>query len=281
MISRNCIIYSVLSVILVVYIFVMLPITASMAANDTLSGFRITLIDSINSGFVSEQNVAKQCGDINRWITSRRCADINLDSLERSLQQCDQFEHVNVYISNNRKLVIEIAPMSPVARVFDNGLSYYVNREGKRISAEPRFHIDVPVVIGHFTAQRPVTRLLPLLDYIAQNPDTDALVSTVKQQSNGDIIVVPTIRGHVINLGDSSIIDNKFQRLFTFYNKVMPVRGWETYDTISVKWRGSIVATRRNKSLQQSIIPADDQMEYVDDAGTMQGSLPDSIILKN
>ena len=281
MISRNCIIYSVLSVILVVYIFVMLPITASMAANDTLSGFRITLIDSINSGFVSEQNVAKQCGDINRWITSRRCADINLDSLERSLQQCDQFEHVNVYISNNRKLVIEIAPMSPVARVFDNGLSYYVNREGKRISAEPRFHIDVPVVIGHFTAQRPVTRLLPLLDYIAQNPDTDALVSTIKQQSNGDIIVVPTIRGHVINLGDSSIIDNKFQRLFTFYNKVMPVRGWETYDTISVKWRGSIVASRRNKSLQQSIIPADDQMEYVDDAGTMQGSLPDSIILKN
>ena len=281
MISRNCIIYSVLSVILVVYIFVMLPITASMAANDTLSGFRITLIDSINSGFVSEQNVAKQCGDINRWITSRRCADINLDSLERSLQQCDQFEHVNVYISNNRKLVIEIAPMSPVARVFDNGLSYYVNREGKRISAEPRFHIDVPVVIGHFTAQRPVTRLLPRLDYIAQNPDTDALVSTIKQQSNGDIIVVPTIRGHVINLGDSSIIDNKFQRLFTFYNKVMPVRGWETYDTISVKWRGSIVASRRNKSLQQSIIPADDQMEYVDDAGTMQGSLPDSIILKN
>ena len=281
MISRNCIIYSALSVILVVYIFVMLPITTSMAANDTLSGFRITLIDSINSGFVSEQNVAKQCGDINRWITSRRCADINLDSLERSLQQCDQFEHVNVYISNNRKLVIEIAPMNPVARVFDNGLSYYVNREGKRISAEPRFHIDVPVVIGHFTAQRPVTRLLPLLDYIAQNPDTDALVSTVKQQTNGDIIVVPTIRGHVINLGDSSIIDNRFQRLFTFYNKVMPVRGWETYDTISVKWRGSIVATRRNKSLQQSIIPADDQMEYVDDAGTMQGSLPDSIILKN
>jgi hypothetical protein len=32
------------------------------------------------------------------------------------------------------------------------------------------------------------------------------------------------------------------------YSKVIPYKGWETYDTISVKFNGQIVATRRDKS---------------------------------
>ena len=33
------------------------------------------------------------------------------------------------------------------------------------------------------------------------------------------------------------------------YHKVMPYKGWDEYDTISVRFRGQIVATRRDKTL--------------------------------
>ena len=281
MINRNCIIYCVLTLLLVAYCIVMLPITKAVAAADPYAGYRIALVDSIHSGFVSDSDVVHECGNIGQWISSRPRSQVNLDSLERKLRSCDKFQTVNVYASNNGTLVIEVVSMQPVARVFDNGLSYYVNYEGKRIGAEPRYHLDVPVVLGHFTAQHPVTRLLPLLDYISAHPQANALVSTVKQQANGDIILVPTIRGHVINFGDTTCVDNKFRRLTVFYNKVMPVRGWETYDTISVKWRGSIVATRRDKELQQSILPTEGELpDYVDDVATMSSAIPDSILAK-
>ena len=64
---------------------------------------------------------------------------------------------------------------------------------------------------------------------------------------NHDIILVPVIRGHVVNFGDTSMVDDKFLRLRTFYRKVLPTVGWQHYDTIAVKWRGQVVATRRHK----------------------------------
>ena len=45
----------------------------------------------------------------------------------------------------------------------------------------------------------------------------------------------------------NELIENKFNRIKTFYKEVMPVKGWNYYDTISVKWRGQVVTTRRDK----------------------------------
>lgn len=75
-----------------------------------------------------------------------------------------------------------------------------------------------------------------------------------------NIILVPVIRGHVINFGDMSDMENKFTRLRQFYKDVMPVKGWNYYDTIAVKWTGQVVATKRKKKL------ADANLAYVDDS---------------
>lgn len=268
--SRSTIITCILSIILVGYLCFALNATAKMARNDTFTGCRITVCDSVNSGFITELDVSKECGDIKQWITSRKRMDLDINELENRLRSSDKVESVNVAILNNGTLAIDVVPMTPVARVFSGGESYYINAQGKRISADPRFHIDVPVVVGSFNEAQPPTRLLPLLGHIASRPELDALVSTVRQQRNGDIIIVPHIRGHVINFGDTSMVDDKFDRLREFYRQVMPVKGWETYDTLSVKWRGRIVASRRNKSLESTELSSYiEEFDDIDDIETI------------
>ncbi|MDO4319240.1 MAG: hypothetical protein Q4C34_01575 [Bacteroidales bacterium] len=270
MINRYPILACVLALLLVGYLCFALPATATMASNDTFATCRISVADSLHTGFVTPLEVSQECGDIMQWITSRRRGEVSLNDLEQKLRACDKIEHVNVFVLNNGALAIDVVPMVPVARVFDGPTSYYINAGGKRISADPRFHVDVPVVVGHFTDERPATRLLPMLDYIASRPELDALVSTVKQDSNGDIIVVPTIRGHVINMGDTTRVADKFARVRTFYRRVLPVRGWETYDTLSVKWRGQVVATRRDKALANtSLNSVVEEYDDIDDHDTM------------
>ncbi len=270
MINRYPILACVLSLILVAYLCFALPATARMARQDKFTACRIDVADSLHTGFVTELEVSQECGDIKQWITSRRRGDVSIYDLERTLRVCDKIESVNVAVLNNGSLAIEVTPMVPVARVFDTRQSYYINAAGKRISADPRFHVDVPVVVGHFTDSIRPERLLPLLDYIASRPELDALVSTVKLDRHGDIIIVPTIRGHVVNFGDTALAADKFARLRTFYRKVLPVRGWETYDTISVKWRGQVVATKRDKALMQSHLSAVvEEFDDIDDHDTM------------
>ena len=71
----------------------------------------------------------------------------------------------------------------------------------------------------------------------------------ISAQDSANIILVPAIRGHVINLGKAVNIADKFNRLRRFYAEVMPKKGWEFYDTISLKWDNQIVATRRKGKL--------------------------------
>lgn len=270
MINRNPLIAFVLTAILAVYLVVALNAASSMARTDKFAGCRINVEDSLASGFVSQADVSAECGGIMTWIGERERGSIDIGELERTLRKCDKIEKVNVSVLNNNMLQIDVVPMVPVARVFDINSSYYINAGGKRISADPRYHVDVPVVVGHFPASRPAVRLLPLLEKIASVPELDALVSTVRQEADGDIIIVPSIRGHVVNFGDTSDVDNKFKRLEAFYRNVMPVRGWETYDTISVKWRGRVVTTRRNKALGSSSLAATiEEYDDIDDTETM------------
>lgn len=270
MIDRYPILAFVLTCLLAGYLCFSLHATAKMAANDKFTGCCINVVDSMNTGFMNRLDVSKECGDIMQWITDRNIKDLDLDALENSLRASDKVEKVNVCVLNNGTLAIDVTPMTPVARVFDSNSSYYINAVGKRISAEPRYHVDVPVVVGHFSDERPPSRLLPLLSHIASRPELDALVSTVRQARNGDIFIIPTIRGHVINFGDTSAVDDKFTRLREFYRRVMPVRGWETYDTLSVKWRGRVVAVRRDKTLGHTELSSKiEEYDDIDDTETM------------
>ena len=270
MIDRYPILACALTVILVGYLCFALPATASMAREDRFAGCRIEVADSLGSGFVSQLEISQECDNIMQWVTARKRKEVDLNLLESHLRGSDKIEDVNVSLLNNGTILIDVVPMTPVARIFDTSTSYYINATGKRISADPRYHVDVPVVVGNFTDDRPSTRLLPLLHHIASHPELDALVSTVKQARNGDIIIVPTIRGHVVNFGDSSDVDYKFTRLREFYRQVMPVRGWETYDTIAVKWRGQVVATRRDKALATTSLAAVvEEFDDIDDTDTM------------
>jgi hypothetical protein len=54
-----------------------------------------------------------------------------------------------------------------------------------------------------------------------------------------------------------------------FYREVMPKRGWNTFDTISVKWNHQVVATRRTKAVQQTIEANPDDDEQAPDIQTM------------
>jgi hypothetical protein len=100
-----------------------------------------------------------------------------------------------------------------------------------------------------------------------------ALVSMYCVRDSNNIIIVPQISGHVVNMGDASDFENKFAKLLLFYREVMPKRGWNTFDTISVKWNHQIVATRRVKAVVPTIEfdPEDD--EQAPDIKTMDMTL--------
>lgn len=221
----------------------------------------VVVLNDDSTSFVTSQGVLDDLRGQGVEVVGKRMADINASDIEESLLLSPYLEKADVVKCQNGRLLITVSQLLPVMRVFDGDQSYYVNRAGKRMAATTNYHCDAPIVRGHFTRKYPETRLLPLIDYVEQDSVLRSLVTMYSVQDTNNIILVPAISGHVINIGSADGFDNKFAKLKLFYKKVMPERGWNTFDTISVKWNHQIVATRRVKAVKPVVEydPDDDE----------------------
>jgi len=263
----------IFSVMLVAYLVIALTVTASQPDTTECRGVEITVTgnDRQAQNFVTEEELARELDSLPSKAPGMAMANINTQTIRKRLLELDKIEDAEVVRMTDGTIHIKATPIIPVARIFDRGESYYINRSGKRVSASARYHKDVPIIEGHFeyadTAFTPAS-LLPLLSYIAGDSVWNSYISMIKVKSPSDIILVPVIREHVINIGAPSDLDDKFSRLKKFYSEVLPLQGWEKYDTLTLKWKGQLVASKRRRAAVHVETDKYDDDETVD-TGTM------------
>lgn len=262
----------IFSLVLLVYLVVAVTLSNAQEDNDLCRGVNIS-VEGSGPGrqFVTAEELAHEINDLPDKAAKMPLANINTQELRKTLLALDKVEDAQVVRMTDGTLRITAQPIVPVARIFDNGKSYYINKVGKRVTANARYHQDVPVIAGHFdpadTAFTPQS-LLPLIEYISNDSVWNSFISMIKVQSPNDIILVPNIKEHVINIGAPDHFDDKFSRLRKFYTVVLPKQGWEKYDTLTLKWRGQLVASKRKRRAQHVETIQYDDDEAVD-TGTM------------
>ena len=233
----------------------------------------VQVINADSTSFVTPQGVLSDLEHQGLNFKGKPMSQINASTIEEALGESPYLEFADIVKCQNGRLLIRVSQLLPVLRVFDGDKSYYVNRAGKHMDASLYYHSDVPVVQGHFTSKYPATRLLPLIDYVSSDSLLNSLVTMYCMRDTNNIIIVPQISGHVINMGNARDFENKFAKLKLFYREVMPKRGWDAFDTISVKWDHQIVATRRIKAITQTIAYDPEDDEQAPDIQTMDMTL--------
>ena len=245
--TKRDILYLCGTTVLLLYTVFAVALTRAEKRMSLYEGVDIEVADSAGTGFVTAADIDRTLGGLRAICARDPRGKINTLALERRLQAMPSVESASVTELNNGRLRLRVKPLVPVLRVMDGNSSYYINAAGKTISSDQGNFVDVPVIVGHFKSGKEVARLVPMFSYIHRHPEYDALVSSVSVSPRGDIIIVPAVTGHVINMGDTSRIEDKFKRLNRFYSEVMPVKGWEYFDTLSVKYSGRVIGTRAAK----------------------------------
>lgn len=272
--TKISVIRCVLALLLAGYAVFALVWANSAAASATCDAIDVQVIESPASrNFVTAEEVRRLLKEWGLDRTGVPMQSVDTRRMEENLEANSNIEHALAERQANGHVRLTVEPMQPVARIFDSrGRSYYINRQGKKLTANARYRLDVPVITGDFRSGRSAVSLLPLVERIARDSAWNAIVSHVAvEKRTGDVLLVPMIRGHVINIGDPDKLDDKLDRVMLMYHKVMPVKGWNYYDTISVKWAGQVVATRRQKSIPEPLIRFDqagDEIE-VEDVNSM------------
>lgn len=232
-------------------------------------GIEVTITKSMTADTITRNGVLDELKRYPKQIIGRPIETINTLEIEQYLGRFSNFEDVNCIFQTDGKLSVTITPMVPALRVFENGKSYYINKDGKKIESKANFFVDVPVVSGSFNDKFTPQQLLPVSKFVESDPVLNELVSMIEAKDEDNIILIPRIKGHVVNFGDTTRLKEKRQALLAVYRKVMPHKGWEEYDTISVKFKGQVVATRRIK------VKTDHGGDYGDDIALEEATLPE------
>ncbi|MBR6745952.1 MAG: cell division protein FtsQ/DivIB [Muribaculaceae bacterium] len=266
MLTKRGIILCIFSIALIIYLMVAIALSHKMATDAPCNGVKISVTQNELSQFVTAEDIDHELGGIVASAKTMTASQINLKDIETRLNALSIIESVNCRRLANDEIAIDVDPMTPVARVFDNTGSYYINKAGKHLLASPRYQIDVPVVISENDSLPNVGSILPLLERIEENEVWSQLVSALKVDNTGDIFIIPSITGHVVNIGDGSDIDDKMKRLFAFYNQVLEVKGWNYYDTISVKFSNQVIgriipSKMRNKTPDYSDLEFEEEID--------------------
>lgn len=221
------------------------------------------------ASFVTPEGIISDLKAMNYKIVGQPMWQINSDSIERALSKSRFLESAQCIKGQSGVFQIRVKQLIPVLRVFDGDNSYYVNREGKVIPASTNFFTDVPIVEGHFSKGFGPEKLLPMVDYVSADSTLSSIVTMYKYRDPQNIYVVPCFNGHIVNMGSVDNYQAKFRKLLLFYRKVMPEKGWNTYDTISVKWDHQVVATLAKKKVVPTFQYDNEDEDPADDIETM------------
>ena len=179
---------------------------------------------------------------------------INLTQLEKFIEKTEWVKNAEFFINNKLVLEVKIEQRIPIARIFTaSGTSFYIDNEGSRLPLKQLTVLNLPVFTGFPTDQlklsKPDSILLKDVLFFAKTIQKDsfftAQVAQVNIEPNGTFQMVPTLGDHIVLLGTVDQLEDKLNRLFTFYKKVWVSSGINAYQYIDCRFNHQIVALKK------------------------------------
>ena len=181
-------------------------------------------------------------------------ASFDLRAMEKALEKNVWIKDAELFFDNNNILQVMVSEREPVARIFTAaGNTFYIDSSIARLPLSDKYAARLPVFTSFpsdmavlSAADSGLLKDIRLMSSIIRNDSFNmALIEQVDITPQRSFEMVPKIGNNIIEFGDASDAMEKFDRLKLFYKNIIPRAGLNYYSSISVQYKGQIVAKRR------------------------------------
>lgn len=204
----------------------------------------ITVKDSAQLQFITREDVFNALVKNDIRIRGRRLGDINTENIEQKLYRNPVIKKVDCYITPSGDISIDVWQREPLFRVC-GPLNFYVDIEGRVLPVSRDFTVYVPVVTGELNKQFATTKLKDFVLFLHNNEFWNAQVEQIDIDSDSNVVLVPRVGDHEIELGTLDDYEQKLQKLKVFYVEGLNKIGWGDYKSISIKYKNQVVCTKK------------------------------------
>ncbi|PZP49999.1 MAG: hypothetical protein DI598_06580 [Pseudopedobacter saltans] len=221
--------------------------------NAVCPDFKISIEGKNNQIFIDEKeivSIAKENG-VGKGIPAK---DINLQNIENALKANPWISHAKMYFDDENNLRASIWESEPIARIFTlEGSSFYVDSATRILPLHPAVIARLPVFTSFTSTKAKLSKPDSLLlvdvknvaEFIVVDSFWNAFVSEVNIRPDRTFEIVPTLGNTIITLGRGDSLQEKFDRLYSFYKQVWTKTGFNRYEKLDVRCYNQVIATRR------------------------------------
>ncbi|MEK0423677.1 MAG: hypothetical protein RLZ95_1587 [Bacteroidota bacterium] len=190
-------------------------------------------------------------------------ADIQLYKIEQALLATKWVEKTKIYIDNQQQLKVNIEQRVPIARIFTvSGGSFYIDKVAQKLPLRQLSVLRLPVFTGFPSDLEKLSKpdsttlqnILKFSSIIQKDSFFMAQIAQVNITPSGEFEMIPTIGSHTVLIGTADQLEDKLNRLFTFYKKVLVPAGINAYEVLDLRFDHQLVALK--KGLQPIQYPA-------------------------
>ena len=239
--KKNIIINSQLIAILSLVVF-LYSFASHRNEKRKISKPEIELLNS-ESPFVTHEMVNNLLKDNFGGSFSIQKDRVNLKKIEQNISKHNLIENAQVFLSVDGTFKTIVKQKIPIARVFYNNTSFYIDYKGKIMPLSDNFTARVPLVYGDIN-NRYNQNFVKLLQTIFHDDFLRKNIIGIKIASDGNITMKNRNYSYDIIFGRAIYIDKKYNNYKAFFQKAVQDTLIDKYKTVNLKFTKQVVCTK-------------------------------------
>ncbi len=240
---KKILLYTVATVATCYIIFTMFFLPKSKEV-ELCNGINITIVGE-NKDVLPAEYVRKAIIKANMNPTGKPLDKVDCGKIEKFFNKMSIVDECQSYKTHKGVVGIKIHCKEPIMQVFDkNGKIFYIDRDGAIIE---NIHnaMYLPVASGNIDRKMATKELLTIALFLQENRFWNEQTEQVYFDEKREVVLVPRIGNHTVELGKPDKLKEKLDKLEKFYKKGLSIAGWNKYSKINIEIDKQVICTKR------------------------------------
>jgi cell division protein FtsQ len=193
--------------------------------------------------YVTQEMVNKLLIEKKQGTSNIRKDAIDLNQLEKVLNNSNMIEKSEVFVSVNGVLKALVKQKTPVARVLTKDSSFYIDYQGNKMPLSAIQSARIPLVLGEVKKENK-KQYVALFRYIFDDDFLKQNIIGMQIYPNGAIKMLNRNYNYEIDFGRPIHIEKKFKNYEAFLQKAVVDSTINKYKKIDLKFTEQVVCTK-------------------------------------
>ncbi len=213
---------------------------------------KIQLLDEDNNYFLNDVDVFNLMTlDGSEWVIGQEIGLIDLKKLEKRLNRNPYLRSTEIFIDMKGVINVKAWIKKPLARIIPKrGAQGYICEDHTLMPLSERYSSRVMLIRGagvdHIINEDSLKsdfgkEFIEFIEAVNKDPFLKAQIAEIEIQKDKELILYPQVTKQYIEFGDLEDFQAKIDKLNIFYIDILPFKGWNTYDRVSLKFKNQIV----------------------------------------